>query len=465
MKNKLFSDKTLIILVGCFILSRLVFSIPVFIDESRTFACTDGVAYDQIALNILEGHGFSKNPGEPYEKDSTITPGYPFFLAFIYALFGHSKIVVVLIQIILGALVMIALYRFVYKRFGEKPAFWASLLFILDINSALFTTQLTTESLFTLVLVMTLLLVLEVFEEGSLGKTLLAGIFLGMATIIRPIAIYFAFPILIYVLFTKISRKKLGQWAIILGLQLILISPWVIRNRVVFGELFYTTISDVNMLRYQAAPLKAAFEHKSRDAAQEELERNALQGKTWSNEAQYFRILGREAKSYIVKHPLAYVGSLAMGGAATLIYPLPLRETGVYFRGEANLPRLGVAQSVILEALKGRFLPALKIAWQERLRYFGLPVFILFIAYTIFHIVKLAFGLKAYIIRGMRDKAMLLFLISGLYFLGLVGFGITPRMRVPLEPLLVALAGIGIVFKKTKNEIASKKQKGVDAGE
>jgi 4-amino-4-deoxy-L-arabinose transferase-like glycosyltransferase len=465
MKSKLFPGKPLIILAGFFILSRLIFSIPVFLDNSRTFASTDGVAYDQIALNMLEGHGFSKSSSEPYDKDSTITPGYPFFLACIYALFGHSQVVVVLIQIILWVFVLAMLYRFVHERFGEKAALWASLLFIIDVNSALFTTQLTTESLFTIVLVATLILVLEVFEAGVMGKTLLAGVLLGIATLVRPIAVYFAFPVLIYVLITKISWKKLARWGIIFGLQLVVISPWVIRNRVVFGEFFYTTISDVNMLRYQAAPLKAAFEHKTRDAAQEELEHESLQGKTWINEAQYFRILGSGAKSYIVKHPLAYVGSLAMGGLATLVYPLPMRETVVYFRGEINLPKLNVAQRVILEALKGRLLPALKIAWQERLRYFGLAVFILFITYTVFHIIMLAFGLKAYIIKGMRDGAMLLFFITGLYFLGLVGFGVTPRMRVPLEPLIVALAGIGMVSKRVKPGNGSKKQKKVDGGE
>jgi hypothetical protein len=129
-----------------------------------------------------------------------------------------------------------------------------------------------------------------------------------------------------------------------------------------------------------------------------------------------------------------------------------MRETGVYLRGEENLPRPRVAQSVMLETMRGRLIPALKISFQERLYYFGILAFILFLLYGVFHLFKLGFGLRAYIVRGLRDPVMFLFLLTGIYFLGLLGFGISPRMRVPMEPLLAALAGIGIASKRTKKE-------------
>lgn len=454
--RKFFADRTLFILLGAGLVARLAVAIPVFTDISRTAACYDAVAYDQIAQNLLAGNGYSKMPTPPYEINSTITPGYPFFVAGIYAIFGRARVAVVLIQIVLNLMILALLYRFLKRRFGDKPAMWMGILFIADVNMAMFCAQQTSETLFAAFLVPALILILESLEHGRFPTAVTAGVLVGAATLVRPIALYIAVPLLLFILISHIwwrvvkLWRKLARWGIILALQMVLIIPWVIRNRVVFDESFYTTVSDVNMLRYHAAPLKAALEKKKREEAQKELEDQAVEGKQWENEAQYFRILGQEARTYIFKHPLPYVGTLVIGSFASLIYPLPMRETGVYFRGEENLPKLGIAQNVMLELMKGRVIPALRVAWEERLRYYGIAVFVLFLAYGVFHLFKLGCGLRAYIVRGLRDPVMLLFLLTGIYFMGLLAFGISARMRVPMEPLLVSLAGIGIFAKRVR---------------
>jgi len=456
MTRRLSADRTLLILLGCALVARLVFSIPVFINIERSFACTDAVAYDRIARNLLDGHGFSKSPEPPYKKDSVVTPAYPFFLAGIYTLFGRSRLAVVFIQIIMNLVVLAILYRFLAKRFGSKPALWMGVLFIADLNMALFSAQLTSEALFTFLFIPALILILDSFEGVRLTPALAAGALLGAATLVRPIAIYFGVPLFVFLLLTRFKWRKLLQWGVILLIQIAFITPWIIRNRVVFGETFYTTVSDVNFLLYHAAPLKAALERKPRGVAQQELEDEVFQDKGWQNQAQYFRILGRHARRYLLKHPLPYVGSVVMGGVIVLVSPLPMSGTGIYFRGKEALPELEVAQSSMIEILKGRAIPALKIALRERLRYFGVPLFTLFIAYALFHLFKLGCGLRAYILRGLRDPALLLFLLTGLYFMGLVCFGTSPRMRAPIEPLLVSLAGIGLTSKRIKKSKDSK---------
>ena len=455
--RRIFSDKTLLILLGAALAARLVLAIPVFIDISRTSAaCWDAIVYEKTALNLLDGHGYSVSSQEPYEIDSTIAPGYPFFVAGVYALFGRSKLAVVFIQIILNLAVLAILYRFLLRRFGSKPALWMGVLFIADINMAIFCAQLSSETLFALLLIPALLLILASFESGRIRSAVAAGVLVGAATLVRPIALYFALPLLLYLFLSRFRWRKLLQWGVILLIQIAFITPWIIRNRVVFGETFYTTVSDVNFLLYHAAPLKAALERKPRGVAQQELEDEAFQDKGWQNQAQYFRILGRHARRYLLKHPLPYVGSVVMGGVVALVSPLPMSGTGVYFRRKEALPELEVAQSSMIEILKGRAIPALKIALRERLRYFGVPLFTLFIAYALFHLFKLGCGLRAYILRGLRDPALLLFLLTGLYFMGLVCFGTSPRMRAPMEPLLVSLAGIGLASKRIKKSKDSK---------
>lgn len=450
MKRRINIDKTLLILLTAGLVARLVVAIPVFTDISRTAACYDAVSFDLLARHMLESKGFSVSYEAPYKPNSTITPGYPLFVAGIYALTSRSKLAVVFVQIIINLVLLAILYRFLKKRFENRPALWMGILFIADINTALFVTQMTTETLFTFLLVCFLILLLECFEKDKFTLAICSGLLLGAATLVRPIVLYFTVPLLLFVFFTGFRWRKLLQWGIILGIQLVFITPWVIRNRVVFGECFYTTISDVNLLRYHAAPLKAGLEGMSRDEAQAQLELEGTGERTDFDEAGYYRSYGRAARRYLLSHPLPYIGSLVMGGLATMLYPLPMAETGFYFREPENLPASGVAQSVLIDLMKGRVVSALRVVWKERLVYYGIPVFLMFLVYSIFHLFKLGFGLRAYILRGLRDPFMLLFLLTGIYFMGLLGFGISARMRVPIEPLLVSLAGIGIFAKRIK---------------
>ncbi len=447
-------DRTLILLLGAGLVARLVVAIPVFLDISRTAACYDAVSYDMLASRMLEGKPYSVSFEEPYKPNSTITPGYPVFLAGIYAVTGGSKLGVVLVQILLNLLLLFLLYRFIKRRFGERAATWMGIFYILDLNLAMFSAQLTADSLFAFVLTAFLIVLLECFERQSLTMALAAGVLLGAATLVKPIALYFGVPLLLFVFLWRFSWRKLAGWGIVLGLQLFCITPWVIRNRVVFGETFYTTISDVNLLRYHAAPLKSMLENIPREEAEAELEREGLKGRDPNelNEAQAYLSYGRGARGYLIRHPLAYASSLLAGGLATLVYPLPMAETGFYFRGLESQPSSGVAQRVLMELVKGRILSALSIAWKERLRYFGIPVIIGFLLYSVFHFVMLAFGLRAYVIMGFKDKAFLLFLLAGMYFLGLLAFGISPRMRVPVEPLLAGLAAVGLVARREKKK-------------
>src|SRR6476469_9167483 len=50
----------------------------------------DGKTYAQIARNVLEQHVYSHETEAPYDPSLIRLPGYPLFLASIYAVFGHG---------------------------------------------------------------------------------------------------------------------------------------------------------------------------------------------------------------------------------------------------------------------------------------------------------------------------------------------------------------------------------------
>src|ERR1044072_931220 len=51
----------------------------------------DGRVYSQLARNILEQHVYSHESQAPYAPSIIRLPGYPLFLAGVYAVFGHGN--------------------------------------------------------------------------------------------------------------------------------------------------------------------------------------------------------------------------------------------------------------------------------------------------------------------------------------------------------------------------------------
>src|ERR1051325_4049352 len=51
----------------------------------------DGRVYSQVARNILEQHVYSIESQAPYTPTLIRLPGYPLFVAAIYAAFGHGN--------------------------------------------------------------------------------------------------------------------------------------------------------------------------------------------------------------------------------------------------------------------------------------------------------------------------------------------------------------------------------------
>src|SRR3989338_8584817 len=61
----------------------------------------DAAEYDRLAMGLVRGEGFVSPQGSP---TSARPPLYPFLLAALYGVFGHSYHAVVVVQAFLGAM-------------------------------------------------------------------------------------------------------------------------------------------------------------------------------------------------------------------------------------------------------------------------------------------------------------------------------------------------------------------------
>ena len=57
--------------------------------------------YHQIAINLLQGNGFSRSTSVPFLPASLDQPGYPLFVALFYRLFGNDQLPIYIAQVLL----------------------------------------------------------------------------------------------------------------------------------------------------------------------------------------------------------------------------------------------------------------------------------------------------------------------------------------------------------------------------
>src|SRR4051812_45724649 len=94
----------------------------------------DGVLYAQLARNILEQHVFSVDDQPPFEPTLIRLPGYPLFLAGVYAIFGHGDNAAVhTVQAIIdtGTCVLIALIAWNWDPDERRRRTSAAIAFVL----------------------------------------------------------------------------------------------------------------------------------------------------------------------------------------------------------------------------------------------------------------------------------------------------------------------------------------------
>jgi 4-amino-4-deoxy-L-arabinose transferase-like glycosyltransferase len=196
----------------------------------------DMITYEGIAKNIVDGKwhfGWDDEPSAHRE------PIYPLFVAGIYKVFGESRAAVHWIQAIVGAgTCALACLMAGYLVRSRYAALLCGLMasvyppFLLDIQTIL------SETLATFILLAAMLLVVIGWREERRAMILWGGVLLGLATLTRSASLMYvpilAFGILVFMPGRRVAR--LATAAALCAVFLAVLSPWMIRNYVVFNR-------------------------------------------------------------------------------------------------------------------------------------------------------------------------------------------------------------------------------------
>ena len=225
--------KFLIALITLLVLVRIYFLYSSFNFESMVFT-KDSFHYIEISKDFFSKYINGKN--DNFWIYTFRLPGYPFILLLINSI---SEVrYVIYINLFFDLISSIYIFKFLYKfNKSTLTSYFGVVLFLLNSNILISSTQIMTES------VSTALLLVSVFyiDQNSMSKNLISGISLGLFSLIKPLGIYILFLFIFYKIFY--FRKKTKEIIIFSFIPLCLISLIYTNNYQNYNTFFYSTSS------------------------------------------------------------------------------------------------------------------------------------------------------------------------------------------------------------------------------
>ena len=371
-------------------------------------------------------------------------PGYPFFVAGLLWLFGGSLIAVVAVQVVLDSLSCVLIYSLA-ELFWEGMGCVAGVLASLSAGMITYSLFILNDSLFLFLFLLALVVMFRFLKRPHWRLGVVLGGGLGILALIRPVIVYLPFVLLpffgAYFSFNvRLPVRRTLSSLFGLGIAFVLtISPWLTRNYIHYGRFQLTAQAGEHLLQYivpftwqysRGVPfiegMKQANELFSARARQEGWDLSNMKAFDMSDQQvrMAIDILKGEPKNAIIK---AWVFGMAKNLLAPAVidlsYLLRIERPHFFYTEGKTLWERGWN---LVRQMKGFF------AWVLVGSMAGLAVARVVQTWGFILLVK-------------KDcwRALLLLLIIG-YFLILSGPVGYAKYRLPYEPILIILFGIGI---------------------
>ena len=197
-----------------------------------------------IGASIASGYGFSAPfNGEHTGPTSWIAPAYPYFVALVFRVFGlmtrASVICILAMQSLFSALTVIPILGIARRTVGRRAGLWAAWTWCLFPWFSKWSVTWVWEMSLSALLVSLLFWYTLSLPESSTRKSWMGfGALFGFALLTNP-ALGTFLPVSLAWCSYELHRRK-REWLkpplASLLVCLIVISPWLIRNRVMFGQ-------------------------------------------------------------------------------------------------------------------------------------------------------------------------------------------------------------------------------------
>ncbi|MCF7899141.1 glycosyltransferase family 39 protein [Candidatus Babeliales bacterium] len=219
-----------------------------YLSKNEKYWQIDSNTYHLIAQNIAQNCKISADGQNP---SFYRLPGYSLFLAACYKIFGENKVLALWVQVLLASFIPILIFFLSLILFPANIllAQISSLYSCFQLGLVLYSGFFMTESLF----IFFFLLFAILFFSFDKKKLFWAGIFLGLASLIRPVGHYLIFlSILILLINQDLFINKIKKIILIFLGWFIIIFPWLLRNYLLLGQIFFHTLPGGHFLYFSA---------------------------------------------------------------------------------------------------------------------------------------------------------------------------------------------------------------------
>ncbi len=440
--NFLFKSKREISIFALACLVQVVVFILTATTASGGFLWTsDAELYFDLARNLLEHKGFYMHPD--LAPQTLRTPLYPMFVAGLYAV-TKSVAVIVFIQNIIAAYVLVLVYRIGTALFNTTAAWWGTILFLFESRRLTNASQLMSETLFMFFFMTALLAFFRYMKDDKpdIRYVAVMGIASGLAVLTRP----FILPLiplcaLLFVIVRWRKHRTMGikNAALLITLTVIIVAPWSVRNYKVHDTFSLASTGGANayitavprFLEYKT-PGKEPYEELVSKAVTD-LSYTGLTDLTPEQSFVRFGIFDIENQSYLLKESKEIISQ-----DYPLFARIVVQKMGVFFI-ESSASR---SYSILLHDISlpsQIFFPFL---------YFGGRLWWALMA------VAMAWGWCVYAKnhRTLAHRLILLAIIGMMTYFALISSmnKDTPRLRLPVTPLITLCAVYGIMDIKKR---------------
>ena len=215
----------------------------------RIVPSVDARKFNDIAINLVTKHTFCFECNVPLAQDTAIRdigPGYQFFLAGIYEIFGIHIWIIWFLQAIMQAVVVAWIWRLMdsaLRGLDERPWMRAIPLGLYAVHPDIVqnNAMLMADGLFTFLFVgciMVFLPYLEAHPPKGWKRPVALGTLIGLLTMVKPTGL----PLLILIL-AVLAWKRIWKAILIMVCCFVLVQvPWAIRNAMTYDHFVYNSV-------------------------------------------------------------------------------------------------------------------------------------------------------------------------------------------------------------------------------
>lgn len=442
MKNLNPKAKIVVAVALCIYLPIIFFLISLK-SETLPFIGSDAQEYKALSESILIHQSFSQNNHPEIFR----TPGYPLFLAISKGIF-HTDLVAIFLQFLCTVGIALLIFNISKRFFPEKIAAISAIVFLSEPSVIVYTVTIASDILFSFLFLLAIYLIF--FKRISYFSSFISGLFLGYATLTRPIAMYFI--IIAIIFYLALRLKESDRKIIMLNIAVfclgffLLISPWLIRNYKIFGKMTISSLAGYNLFHYNL-PEFYSFKNKiSPDEARFSLKKEL--GVDLQNlnddilkEGQYVKVLGTISMNHLRKDFFSYF-SFHLFKTIPFFFSSSIKNAIVIKDNiSGNSMRETKYNNISTAIMRFNIRKLVEIFKSEWLIFFERFLWLILIILAIFPVFK------------KDTRIFSIFFISIiLYFAVLTGPVSYVRYRLPVEPFIfiLAIGGFWVIMNRNK---------------